>query len=106
MPKYRPYTLRLAKRGLKAIKDEFLSRKRGSVRAYLKYQTETMDPLFWKKHLKTEKPRPEEVLGLIKFVRHFDGQFDYSFPGFRSYTDDVLCVMFFSNGKIDISIQS
>jgi Protein of unknown function (DUF2004) len=76
------------------------------------HHLEELDQSYWQTHLKTDKPAPAHVLGLLCLQSHRgdddeDGldTLDFSLPG--DVTNYVLCVRFDENGEIDeISMES
>jgi len=76
------------------------------------HHLEELDQAYWQTHLKSDKPLPAQVIGLLCLQSHRgddddDGldTLDFSLPG--DVTNYVLCVRFNKNGEITgISMES
>lgn len=97
---------------LNAIKKSFgTSDAEYDVDLFIKHHLEEIESDYWVKHLKTEKPKAEQVLDLLVLESSWGNEddsienFDFTLP--EGATNYMICVSFDENGKVeDISMES
>ena len=97
---------------LYAIKESFgTPEAEYDVDLFIRHHLEEIESEYWVKHLKTEKPKAEQVLDLFvldSYLGDEDGNmenFDFTLP--EEVTNYMICVSFDENGKVeDISMES
>ena len=75
---------------------------------FVSHHLEELDSSYWRNHLGTASPSPEEVLSILELVPPFDGDLDsldFTLPG--EVTNYLICVSFDQSGAVeDISMES
>lgn len=78
---------------------------------FIKHHLEEIESEYWVKHLKTKKPKAEQVLDLLVLDSCWGDEdesmenFDFTLP--EEATNYMICVSFDENGKVeDISMES
>lgn len=79
---------------------------------FVSHHLEELDGEYWKKHLGTDSPDAEQILGILELRSHWGGDeidglknFDFTLPD--CVTDYVLSVSFDETGEVDeISMES
>jgi hypothetical protein len=89
-----------------AVIKQSLSEEDSAVSLFASHHIEELDAAYWKKHARTAKPTPKQVVDLLELRSHWGDEdedgidtFDFTLPG--DVTDYVVSVRFGGDGEVE-----